>query len=177
MTTKNYLLGVFNDDGVILDAAKAIHNEGIKINDVMSPFPVHGIDEPLELEESRIDTAGFIFGLTGVALFIMYVTWIVAVDYPTIFGGKPFWSVPGYVPLFFEVTVLSASVGMVIVFFVRNRLTAIRPRPVLDPRATDDKFLMVFDKEGRSLDELKKIETLMRQHGAAEVNEKTVEEW
>lgn len=174
--TKNYLLGVFDDDEVILGAAKAIHSEGIKINDVMSPFPVHGIDEPLELEESQIDTAGFIFGLTGVALFILYVTWITTENYPTIFGGKPFYAVPAYVPLFFEVTVLSASVGMVIVFFVRNRLTAIKPRPVLDPRATDDKFLMVFDKDGRSAEEISKIESLMRQHGATEVNDKTVEE-
>jgi hypothetical protein len=162
---------------VIVTAANAIHQEGIKINDVMSPFPVHGIDEPLELEESQIDTAGFIFGLTGVSLFILFVTWITTIDYETIIGGKPFWAGPAYIPLFFEVTVLSASVGMVIVFFVRNRLTAIRPRPVLDPRATDDKFIMVFDTEGRSVEELRKIESLMKQHGASEVNAKSVQEW
>jgi len=177
MTTRNYLLGVFEDDDVILGAAKAIHAEGIKINDVMSPFPVHGIEEPLEMEESQIDTAGFIFGATGAILFLLFISWITVWNYPIIFGGKPFWSIPSFIPLTFEVTVLSASVGMVIVFFVRNRLTAIRPRPVLDLRVTDDKFLMVFDKEGRSLDELRKIENLMRQHGATEVNEKSVDEW
>lgn len=174
--TKEYLLGVFDDDEVILGAAQAIHKEHIKINDVMSPFPVHGIEEPLEMEESQIDTAGFIFGATGAILFLLFISWITVWNYPTIFGGKPFWSLPSFIPLTFEITVLSASVGMVIVFFVRNRLTAIRPRPVLDHRITDDKFVMVFDKQGRSWDELKKIEHLLKQHGATEVNEKTIEE-
>ena len=72
--TKNYLLGVFEDDEVILKAANAIHGEHIRINDVMSPFPVHGIDEPLELEESQIDTAGFIFGITGAILFLLFIS-------------------------------------------------------------------------------------------------------
>ena len=45
------------------------------------------------------------------------MTWVFTRDWPIIFGGKPYWSVPAFVPIVFEVTVLFASIGMWVTFF------------------------------------------------------------
>jgi len=172
--SKKYLLGVFDDDYVITKAVKTIRDKGVYVDDVMTPFAVHGLDEALGLKESRLHTVGFLFGATGGTSMLLFMTWISTVNYPNIFGGKPFFALPSFIPITFEATVLFAAVGMVVAFFFRAGLSAIRPKPVLDPRITNDKFVMVFDTEGRSEEELKNIHQLLDDSGAIEVNEKEI---
>lgn len=172
---KRYLLGVFDDDLQLLDAAKNIRKSGRKIHDVYTPFPIHGIDDVLGLKPTGIHTAGFVFGFTGVLLMLLYITWINTVNYPLIVGGKPYFSLPAYVPVLFEVTVLSSSVGMVIVYFVRNKFTPIRQTPVMDERTTDDKFVMAFDLNKMSTEEAADVRKLLTDNGAIEINEKELE--
>ncbi len=172
---KRFLLGVFDDDLQLLAAAKNIRKSGKKIYDVYTPFPIHGIDDVLALKPTGLHTAGFVFGATGVLLMLLYITWINTVNYPIIVGGKPYFSLPAYVPVLFEVTVLSSSVGMVIVYFVRNRLSPIRQTPVLDKRITDDRFVMAFDLDKMSDQEVSEVRTLLADNGATEINEKELE--
>jgi hypothetical protein len=175
MAAKRYLLGVFDDERVLLKAVKGVRASGARIHDVYTPFPVHGLDDAMGLRHTRLHTAGFLFGATGVLLMFLYITWINTVNYPIIVGGKPYFALPAYVPVLFEVTVLCASVGMVIVYFVRNGLTPIRQEPVLDPRITDDKFVMAFDANKLTDDEMGKLKGLLEQEGAIEVNEKEID--
>ncbi len=172
---RKYILGVFDDDHVILEAVKTIRSKGVHIDDVMTPFAVHGLDKALGLRESRLHTAGFLFGFTGGLSMLLFMTWVNTVNYPNIFGGKPYFSLPAFIPITFEATVLFASVGMVVAFFVRAGLSAIRPKPVLDKRITNDKFVMVFDTEGREGQELNNIREWLKETGAIEVNEKEID--
>ncbi len=172
--SKKYLLGVFDDDEKITQAVKIIRDNGVHVDDVMSPFAIHGLDEALGLKESRLHTVGFLFGATGGISMLLYMTWISTVNYPNIFGGKPFFSLPSFIPITFESTVLFAAVGMVVAFFFRAGLSAIRPKPVLDNRITNDKFVMVFDTKEKSEEELKKIHRLLGETGAIEINEKEI---
>lgn len=172
---KRYLLGVFDDDLKLLDATRNIRKSGKKIHDVYTPFPIHGLDDILGLKPTGLHTAGFIFGATGVLLMFLYITWINTVNYPIIVGGKPYFALPAYIPVLFEVTVLSASVGMVIVYFVRNRLTPIRQTPVMDERITDDKFVVAFDMNKMAADEEAEVRQLLQDNGAIEINEKELE--
>jgi len=161
MVNKKILYGVFDDDHVVLEAVRKIRAEGLRIQEVFSPFPIHGIDEAMEHRPTGLHTAGFVFGLVGVSLMFLYMTWINTVNYPNIFGGKPFFSLPAFVPILFEVTVLSAGVGMVIVYFVLNGLSPIRQKPVIDKRSSDDKFIIAFSADDLSEEEREEISSLL----------------
>lgn len=171
---KTYLMGVYSDDHDALHATEHIIAEGVKVDDVLSPFPIHGIDDVIGNKESNLHYAGFMFGMTGLLLMISFITWISTVDYPTIYGGKPYFSLPSYVPIVFEFTVLLAAVGMVITFFVRNGLNPFNKNIILDERITDHKFVMLFDITKKSSEEVDNIKALLTKEGAEEINTKTV---
>jgi hypothetical protein len=175
MATKKLLLGVYDDELTLLEAVRKVRSAGVRIHEVFTPFPVHGMDEAMGNRPTGLHTAGFFFGLTGVALMLLYITWISTINYPTIFGGKPYFSLPAYVPILFEVTVLSASVGMVVVYFVLNGLSPIKQKPVLDERITDDKFIIAVSADDLATDERGEISDLLRDNGAVEINDKVLE--
>ena len=175
MTNKKYLLGIFDDEITLLKAVKGVRSAGQKIHDVYTPFPIHGLDDAMGIRGTRLHTAGFLFGGTGVLLMFLYITWINTVNYPIIVGGKPYFALPAYVPVLFEITVLSAAVGMVIAYFVRNGLSPIRQEAILDERATDDKFVMAFAADNMDTEDMLKVRDLLQQHGATEVNEKIID--
>jgi hypothetical protein len=103
---------------------------------------------------------------------LAFIIWINVVSYPINFGGKPFLALPSYIPVTFEVTVLSASVTMVVAFFARCGFSLIKTPRIFDERTTDDKFAMVFSAADVDAG---KVKELLKQNGAVEVNEKSFE--
>ncbi|MEM8583599.1 MAG: DUF3341 domain-containing protein [Bacteroidota bacterium] len=139
------LFGLYNDEEILMDAVKKARADHLDIMDVYTPFPLHGLDPILGLSESRLHIAGFIYGLTGASLGFGFMTWVFTRDWPIIFGGKPYWSVPAFIPITFELTVLFAAVGMVITFYIICGLGPGAAPPRLHDRITDDKFCIAFD--------------------------------
>ena len=93
-------------------------------------------------------------------------------DWPMIIGGKNFVSLPPFIPVTFELTVLLASLGMVGTFLIVSGLKPYLWPRQFDLRSTDDKHVMAIDlalNKGKSKDE---IATILRTAGASEVNEK-----
>jgi hypothetical protein len=89
-----------------------------------------------------------------------------------IIGGKPHVSIPSFIPVTFELTVLFTAFGMVGTFLI---ISGLRPRavtPVFDARSTDDKFIMAIQVKPDM--DLARLHTLLRENGAVEVNEKEV---
>ncbi len=171
---KTVLYGLYNDEEVLLHAVKGAKEKHLNIMDVFSPFPIHGLDELLELEESRLHIVGFIFGILGTLTAFLGMTWIFTGDWPTIFGGKPYWSVPAFIPIVFELTVLFAAIGMVVVFYIVSGLAPGVVNPTLDDRITDDKFCLAFDQTHLSTDQVQKIKEFLKSTGAVEVNSKAI---
>ena len=99
---KNYVLGVYDDEDVLLKAVGSIRGAGIKIKEVYSPFPVHGLDEELGYERSRLPIAAFMFGALGTTLALVMQIWMLGVDWPMIIGGKNFVALPDFVPVTFD---------------------------------------------------------------------------
>ncbi len=106
--------GLFNSPNEIIRAAEKVSDAGYKKYDVNTPYPLHGMNSAMKLPPSKLGYAALIFGLSGMlaALAIMY--WVAVIDYPLIIGGKPFFAFPAFVPVIFEVTVLSASIATVL---------------------------------------------------------------
>src|SRR5688572_18589806 len=91
---KNFLVGVFNDEDVLLSAVSKIRSSGVKIHEVYSPFPVHGLDDALGYKRSRLPIAAFLFGMTGTSLALLMQIWMLGYDWPMIIGGKNYASLP-----------------------------------------------------------------------------------
>ncbi len=113
--------GLFSTPDAIIKAASETSAAGYKKFDVNTPYPVHGMDKAMKLEPSKLGYVTLAFGLTGTltALTTMYFT--MAKDYPLIIGGKPFFALPAFIPVTFELTVLFATlatvIGMITFFF------------------------------------------------------------
>jgi len=173
-TMKEVLFGLYNDDTELVDAVYKAKDAGLEIMDVYTPFPVHGLDDVLGLSESRIHQAGFIYGALGTLTALGVMTWVFTRDWPIIFGGKPYFSFPAFVPITFELTVLFAAVGMVVTFYVICGLGPFAEAKVLHDRITDDKFCLAFDTTSMSRIDAEKYAAFLDSTGAAEIHTKTI---
>ena len=171
-TPNKFVVGLWDHEEVYLHAIEHIRHKGIEIYDSLTPFPVHGLEDALGYKETRLHTAGFFFGATGTTLALTFMTWVMTTNYPINFGGKPYWPVPSFIPITFELTVLFAAWGMTLTYLVRNKLWPGRVPRIYDKRTTDDRFALVFDAEKISAQEISDIKSLCTKEGAVEVKDK-----
>ena len=172
---KHFIVGIYDDEDILLDGIGKVRGSGVKIQDVYSPFPVHGIDDALGYKKSRLPIAAFLFGMTGTSLALLMQIWMLGYDWPMIIGGKNFSSLPPFIPVTFELTVLLASVGMVGTFLIVSGLKPYAWPRQFDLRSTEDKHVMAIDlalNKGKSKEE---IAGILKSAGASEVNEKNFE--
>lgn len=166
-----FLVGIFDDDDVVMKAVKEVRDSGVRIHEVYTPFPVHGLDVALGHPRSRLGIVAFMFGLTGLLTAAVLMSYTEKFDWPMIVGGKDSFSYPIYVPIAFELTVLFTALGMVGTFIISNGLGPTVKPLMFDLRTTDNKFAMAIDMENNKLQE-SEIETILKNSGAAEVNVK-----
>ncbi len=172
---EKYIVGVYEDEDVLLDAIKNVRGEGVKIDEVYSPYPVHGIEDALGYKRSNMSVAAFLFGLLGTSLALTMQIGMMGVDWPMIIGGKDYIPFPSFIPVTFELTVLLASFGMVGTFMVISNLKPWGKPRIFDERITDDKHVMAIDLGANALDQ-GQLKTLLKKNGASEVNEKNFDE-
>lgn len=166
-----FLVGIFDDDDVVLKAVREVRESGVRIHEVYTPFPIHGLDIALGHPRSRLGIAAFMFGLTGLLTAFLLMSYMEKFDWPMIVGGKDSFSYPIYIPIAFELTVLFTALGMVSTFVISNGLGPTVKPLMFDLRTTDNKFAMAIDMDNNKLHE-SEIETILKQSGAAEVNVK-----
>lgn len=168
MAVKKFVVGCFNDENVLFPAVKNVRKAGFKIHDVYTPFPIHGLDAALGLRDTSLHTAGFIYGITGTTVAFSFITWALAYDWPMNIGGKPFFSLPAWIPIMFELTVLFAAVGMVLTFCYLCQLAPFVKKDHFHPRATDDMFVMAIECSDKTDDT--EVSRFLQDVGAIEVS-------
>jgi len=159
---------IFDDDDVLLAAIKKVREAKYQIEEIFTPFPVHGIEKAMGLKNTRIAITAFIYGLIGLGFAIWMMNYMMIEDWPQNIGGKPNFSyaenMPAFVPIMFELTVFFAAHLMVITFYLRSKIGPFVKATNPDPRTTDDKFLMEVTLEGSE----KEITDLLKESGAIE---------
>lgn len=153
---EKFIHAVYDDDDKLIDAIKNLNENKIMIEEVFTPFPVHGLDHLLDLKPTRLAIAAFIYGCIGLTFGLLMINYIMIIDWPQNIGGKPSFSllenVPAFVPVIFELTVFFAAHLMVITFYLRSRLWPFKEAENPIPETTDDKFLIqipVFGNESK----------------------------
>jgi hypothetical protein len=145
MAIKRFVVGSFNDEAVLFPAVKKVRTAGYKIYDVYTPMPIHGLDQAMGLRETSLHTAGFIYGITGTTTALSGISYALIYDWPINFGGKPHFALPAWIPITFELTVLFASIGMVLTFCYLCQMAPFVRKHHFSLRATDDLFVMVIE--------------------------------
>ncbi|PRY45427.1 quinol:cytochrome c oxidoreductase membrane protein [Spirosoma oryzae] len=168
-SNSKFLVGIYDDDDVVLQAVKDVRKAGVKIHEVYSPFPIHGLDVALGHPRTKLGIAAFLFGLTGTLTAISLTFYTEGYDWPMIVGGKDSYSPIIYIPIFFELTVLFSALGMVATFLLSNGLGPTVKPLMYDLRTTDNKFAMTIDMSKNDIGE-GDIESILKRSGAAEVN-------
>jgi Protein of unknown function (DUF3341) len=169
-----FLVGVYDDDETLVDGIKELRTKHVPIDNVYTPFPIHGIDPILGLRESRLPTVAFLAGCVGFLTAVSFQSFMYFIDWQINVGGKPRLPFPSFIPISFEFTVLIASLTMVGTYLVVNKLKPGRKGRVIDPRQTDDLFLITIPKssEASQNDEARAI---LKATGAIDVREHTDE--
>ncbi|MCF6213036.1 MAG: DUF3341 domain-containing protein [Flavobacteriaceae bacterium] len=163
---------LFDDDDVLLSAVKDLRDADYHIDEVFTPFPVHGLEKAVGIPNTRIAITSFIYGVIGLSFAVWMMNYMMIQDWPMNIGGKPNFTfaenMPSFVPIMFELTVFFAAHLMVITFYMRSKLWPFKEAENPDVRTTDDHFMVeVFTKDDSS-----DLETLLKKSGAKEIKTK-----
>ena len=167
MSNTKYILGSFADPDEMMHGIDKLQANNVSIYDCFTPMPIHGIEAKLGVKPSRLPIAAFCFGALGTVLGFSLLFYTMSYDWPMNVGGKPAMSLPNFVPVTFEVTILLCALGMVATFFFRNHLFFGRAPRVMDLRATDDRFIIAIDAKENTDHAF--IDNLLKEAGAVEV--------
>lgn len=116
------IMAEFDTATELVDAARQIRDAGYTKTDAFSPFPLHEIDEALGIRRSILPFLVFGGGITGL-LSGLGLQWFVHVyEYPIIVGGRPFFSLPSFIPPSYELTILFAAFAAVFGMLLLNGL-------------------------------------------------------
>ena len=168
---------MYDDADKLLEAARELVGKGVHVNDVYSPFPIHGIDPIIGVKRTRLAIASFMYAMTGTSLALLGMWYFMISDWPMNIGGKPsfslFENIPAFIPVTFEFSVLCGAHGMAITYFLRNGTLPGMPASNPDPRTTDDKFVMEIKTSNNDLD-AKKLEAAIKKTALLELSIKDV---
>jgi Protein of unknown function (DUF3341) len=169
---------MYDDDQKLLDAARALVAQGVRVKDVFSPFPIHGLDPVIGVKRTRLAICSFMYATTGTLLAILGTWYFMIHDWPMNIGGKPNFTwienAPSFVPVMFEFSVFCGAHGMAITYMLRNGTLPGMPASNPDPRTTDDKFVMEIVTEQNSALSTSDIEAKIR---ATDVYELSIKEY
>ncbi len=142
----------FADEDAMLKTARKVRDAGYTETDAFTPFPVHGIDEALGIRPTVLPWIVLCLGMTGTTTAFVMQIWMNAIDYPYIISGKPFLSIPAFVPVGFELTILFSAFTTFLGMLALNRLVRYSNPVFTNPRfdrVTDDRFFLFVNAKDK----------------------------
>ena len=177
------LIAEFDNVDAVVCAARTVRNTGYTRFDVHSPFPIHGIDHVMGIRPTILPWFVLAAGVVGMigGLMLTGITMSTYIDLPILpeslrgyrylVSGKPFNSLPAWIPVVFECTILMASLAAVFGMLLLNKLPMLH-HPLFTSnkfrRATSDRFFISIESKDDQFD-IDKTTQLLNQHGALSV--------
>lgn len=167
------LMAQYENPAEIFHAAERVRDAGYSKWDCCTPFPVHGLDKAMGAPPSKLPWYVLLIGICGSLFAVAFELWSMGYDYPIIVQGKPLNSLPAYVPVWYEATVLSSCLTVFFGNWVLNRLPQYY-HPAFSSkafaRATDDKFFILIEAADSRYD-AEKTKALLKDTGASHIEE------
>ena len=165
-------LGIFGDPESALVAAGQLKGAGFDGLEILSPIPIHGIDEVLGPKKSVIKRFTFFGGIFGaLAGFTLAAGTAVLYLHPA--GGRPIITIPPFLIITYEMTILCGILATVLGFLISARFPAIRER-VYAPEAAIDKFVVVVSCDAD--ESVNRAGAILRAAGAEEIRNSVEDE-
>ena len=150
------LLASFDYLDSAVDAIEDLRKAGFKQITAYAPYPEHHIEAALGYGQSPVRVFTLVGALTGTATGFAFTTWT-SMDWPLVVGGKPIVSIPAYIIIAFEMTVLFGALATVIGLFILSRLPDLKPSVVYDPEFSSGRYGVFVDAPAGRADEARKI--------------------
>ena len=139
--TTEMVVGVFAHVDTTVKALEELRAQGYQDLEVYMPAPMHEIEDVMERGRpvSRVRLFTLIGALTGTASGFTLTIWS-AMQWGLVTGGKPIASIPPFVVIAFELTILFGGLATALGLFLLGRLPRFRPSAAYDPRFSNDRF-------------------------------------
>lgn len=162
---------LYDNDHVLINNIKNLKKDkNCEIYEVYSPFPIHGLENILDLKKSNLSLFSFIYGTLGFCISCLLTWYIMILDWPQNIGGKPSFSwinnLPSFIPVIFELTIFFSAHFMCITFLIQERLFPGSVKKNFDPRTTDNLFLIEINTIKENVEN---IINFLKGNGAIEV--------
>ncbi len=168
------VMAEFEDPTSLVAAARRTYDEGYRVFDAFSPFPIHETFEAMHLHDKRVPLMVLGGGILGMLTGLGLQAWVSAVAYPLNIGGRPYLSWPMFIPVTFELTILFAAFAAVFGMFALNGFP-MPYHPVFNverftAHASQDRFFLAIEATDPKFDR-GKTRAFLKGLGATEVND------
>ncbi len=166
----SHLIAVFDDEFRLVKAVEEIRGKDLQIEEVYTPYPIHEVIRAMGTK-SRLQIFGYFYGLFGAVAVLAFLYWTSVINWPINYGGKPFNSFPSFIIITIVLTIFIVTIASLATFSGRARLWPGKQHKIYDYGATDDKFVIVINKDGAGPAELGAIKGIVKDCGAVEIRE------
>ena len=154
-----------------VDAIENLKKAGFDEIKAYAPYPEHHIEHALGYGQSPVRVWTLVGALTGTSTAFAFTSWT-SVEWPLVVGGKPIISIPAFIPIVFEMSVLFGALATVMGLFVLSKLPNVKPAVVYDPEFTAGRYGVYVEADASRLEEARKImnaeEPIELREGAAD---------
>jgi len=119
--SKAFKIGVFDDEKKFISSIKLLKEGEYNIHDVFTPYPIHEVFHLLK-RRSHLPTAAYFFGLFGIIATLAFLYYTSVIDWPIVYGGKPFNSFPSFIVVTIIITILTVTILSLALFSARSKL-------------------------------------------------------
>ena len=149
------------------NAIRKLRDIGEKDVELFAPFPNHDLEDEMYFGQKRspvrrVTLAGALTGLT----FAFLMTIWMSIDYPVRVGAKPLVSIPAFIIIGFECTILFGSLANLIGMFHFSRIPNLFRAPGHRPQFTDGSFGLTVRVPKDKTDQISQV---FKSGGAEEV--------
>ena len=139
-----------------VDAIENLKKAGFDEIKAYAPYPEHHIEHALGYGQSPVRVWTLVGALTGTSTAFAFTSWT-SVEWPLVVGGKPIISIPAFIPIVFEMSVLFGALATVIGLFILSKLPNVKPAVVYDPEFTAGRYGVYVEAEADRLEEARAI--------------------
>lgn len=178
------VVGFFDDPQSLLEATEKVRDSKFVHFDCFTPYPVHGLEHAQGLKRSKVPYVTGLFAFTGTACAFLWQYHASATWWPHLIGGKPLNSLPAFVPIIFELSVLFGGIATFFAMLAFNRLPNLTKKAI-DPSITNNRFAIFIeqpeidehDEDAKAPYQLSEAESYLKTVGAKDIRQVKAEGW
>jgi len=154
------VMGVSRHERALAAAVEQLHRNGFRDVETFSPIPCDVLSEDQETHKSPIHFYTLAGGALGAVTGLGFPSWTV-LNWPLITGGKPIISIPAFLVIAFELTILFGGLFTLAGLVIHGPLGRTAPAPAArgpyDSRFGVDRFGVFVPCEPAKFDEVRRI--------------------